>query len=202
MSSGRSLDAQLGHLLTQLADAFTCLNCDASLEGSSLYCSDLCIQMAELIRYARRCRRDGRDQRADVREAIEIKIGLVLGGGYDERARRLAAGIRDQVKTRDRGLCVLCGQIGTVLDHKAGSSPDLANLQLLCVACHNAKTKSWFRPLDASTDIDVFLRAAELQDRMEAPSPLRLCDSDRWGKVWQRIHAHRRSTMKNASPKT
>jgi hypothetical protein len=50
----------------------TCANCD-SLDVTTqtpLFCSQGCRQAAELVRYVRACRRDGRAELPDVREAI------------------------------------------------------------------------------------------------------------------------------------
>lgn len=66
--------------------------------------------------------------------------------------KRGSAGVKDRnkIKSRDNGLCQACNEegrttIGAVVDHKrplwAGGSDDDANKWLLCVPCHDAKTK-------------------------------------------------------------
>lgn len=60
--------------------------------------------------------------------------------------KRGSAGVKDResIKRRDCGVCQLCGRLGKVVDHIvplwAGGSDDESNKQLLCKACHDAKT--------------------------------------------------------------
>ena len=67
-----------------------CLNCDQPIDGAKLFCSSLCRQTAKTVRYARAVQTDGRIARADVAEAVRIKIGSILGGGYPDQERRLS----------------------------------------------------------------------------------------------------------------
>jgi 5-methylcytosine-specific restriction protein A len=59
--------------------------------------------------------------------------------------------IRQSVIARDKGLCVACKargntNLGKEVDHitplAKGGTDDLENLQLLCVACHERKTRA------------------------------------------------------------
>lgn len=88
----------------------TCANCDSRdvTVESPLFCSPRCLQAAQLVRYVRACRRDGRDQRPDVREAINMKRAMILGGGYPEERRHVPPEIRAEV-FRSSG-----GQMGVV----------------------------------------------------------------------------------------
>ena len=89
-----------------------CLNCDAAVQPTRpgpMYCSELCAETAELIRYVRGCRADGRVNQPDVQEAIRIKMALVLGGGYPETARALSDDLRATVYERANWLCENCG---------------------------------------------------------------------------------------------
>ena len=78
-----------------------CANCDSpeiTLQ-TPLFCSQQCRKAAELVRYVRGCRRDGRDQLADVQEAMRMRLAMVLGGGYPERQR--AFGRRRELRCSD-----------------------------------------------------------------------------------------------------
>lgn len=56
--------------------------------------------------------------------------------------------LRDFIISRDNGLCVRCGKIGTIVHHIVWLTPDNCNdtvivfgadnLELLCDSCHNA----------------------------------------------------------------
>src|SRR5687768_7004836 len=65
--------------------------------------------------------------------------------GIVER-KRGSAGVKDReaIKRRDCGVCQSCGRLGTEVDHItplwAGGSDGESNKQLLCDACHEAKT--------------------------------------------------------------
>jgi 5-methylcytosine-specific restriction endonuclease McrA len=74
-----------------------------------MYCSELCQEMAELIRYVRACRGDGRISQPDVKVAIRTKLALVLGGGYPEMARSVPDDVRAAVYERANWLCEECG---------------------------------------------------------------------------------------------
>jgi 5-methylcytosine-specific restriction endonuclease McrA len=167
-----------------------CLNCDAALEKAKLFCSDRCSDEAKLVRYVRRCREDGRDEKPDVREAIHIRVAHILAGGYPERERELSKSTRLQVVTRAGGRCQQCGEPGTQVDHISGSSNDPKNLQLLCRKCHSAKTKSAMVPL--SPDDDDFIEYVDkivlLTGRFDAPKPTRICDDhERWPTAWKAV---------------
>src|SRR5215210_7111741 len=137
----KTLDISLKHLVTF---PFPCPNCDQPILEGKLYCSEICSQEAHFVRYVRRCHQDGRDQQPDVREAIDIKLAMILSGGYPEQERRLTDSIRKAVIERDKGCCQKCGQPGDQIDHIRGNSDDMKNLQLLCRTCHNQKTKAGF----------------------------------------------------------
>ncbi|WP_442965063.1 HNH endonuclease [Pseudomonas sp. JS3066] len=75
----------------------------------------------------------------------EDRSGSTTERGYGAAWRR----IRERIMARDKGLCVACAEQGRVtpakhVDHvirKAdGGTDDDANLQSLCVPCHEAKT--------------------------------------------------------------
>ncbi len=144
------------------------------------------------MRYVRVCTTDGRINQPDIQEAIRIRRAFALSGGYPEQERRLSKATRDAVIERDRGCCVKCGDPeANQIDHIKGGSPALENLQLLCRKCHNQKTISGFVPVPTD-DLDTMTLAHELDDRIESPEPLRLCDSEYWGTLWRKVRAGRK----------
>jgi hypothetical protein len=68
---------------------FRCVNCSGSFDDIKLYCSDLCSDEADWVRYVRRCRSDGRYERAEIQEAITIRLAHILSGGYDITTEKL-----------------------------------------------------------------------------------------------------------------
>jgi hypothetical protein len=172
-----------------------CANCDAPLPATvtGLYCSELCTQTAEWVRYARRVMRDERANDDEVRYAVSIRLAHILGGGYAKDQRRLSPEVRAAVIERDGGRCRLCGAEGTEIDHIESSSADLANLQLVCRACHRSKTEQMLEP----SPQEARLAGAALWSRVEARQPLRLCDDqEAWRKVWTRLKSERQSRLK------
>ena len=129
----------------------------------------------------------------EVRYAISIRLAHILGGGYAKDQRRLSPEVRAAVIDRDGGRCRLCGAEGTEIDHIESSSPDLANLQLLCRACHRSKTEQMLEPAPP----EARLARAGLWSRVEASQPLRLCDDQKaWPEVWHRLKSERQSRLK------
>ncbi len=174
-----------------------CLNCDGlippHMRPGSLFCSEICKQRADTVRYGRRVFRDGRIQDPLVAEALRTKMAFaVTDGGYPSMLRDLDADIRNAVVERDGGRCVLCGQPGTEIDHIAGNSSELSNLQLLCHDCHTAKTQENFRPIEPDSQADRIW--SELMTRINSAEPLRQCDDEAtWPSRWRQIAAERRS---------
>jgi 5-methylcytosine-specific restriction endonuclease McrA len=183
----------------------TCFNCDSELETPRLFCSELCSQEAALVRYVRRCREDGRHGSLDVREAIQIRMAHILGGGYPERERQLSNSIRLQVFIRDNGICQACGKPGTEIDHIHGNSGALQNLQLLCNTCHVKKTKASMAPLsEGSEDFSQHVSKLHLMiQRFEAVRPHRLCDDHRdWPTQWARLFRERVEIFRRVATKS
>ncbi|HYR06480.1 MAG TPA: HNH endonuclease [Longimicrobium sp.] len=174
-----------------------CVSCGSIFESPTarLFCSDLCAEEATLVRYARRCRADGRIHRVDVQEAIDIRMALVLGGGYPRRERQLSAAVRAEIRERDEGRCRICGGEGTEIDHISGSDGNPENLQLLCNRCHTQKTIASFRtvkPGDPDYD-EINARASLIMKRIEAVHPQHACDDpDEWQSLSRTLLAQRR----------
>ena len=174
---------------------FPCPNCDHPINEAKLYCSEICKQEAKFVRYVRDCRRDGRDQQPDVQEAIQIKLAMILGGGYPEQERRLSKTIRDAVIKRDGGCCKKCGKPGTDIDHIHGNSNKMKNLQTLCRACHNQKTKASFVPISPESDPEAWAKTEALNRRIESAAPQKLCDAEEWAVIWRDIFSKRRQAI-------
>ncbi len=179
-----------------------CLNCDRLLSRECghpyMYCSERCSQTAHYVRRARRCERDGRVDRQDVRDALQIQRAMVLSGGYPKKERHIPKKLRDEVYARYEGRCARCGEAGTEIDHIEGSSNSLKNLQLLCHHCHTDKTKGRLGPI---TDLEPAMREivenreTELDERIDAKRPLRPCDDDlNWDDTWREIARGRSAT--------
>ncbi len=148
------------------------------------------------MRYARAATRDGRAVQPDVWEAIQIKLGFALAGGYPEKERRLFREEREAIFERDGWRCRLCGGPATQIDH-LGSVPDGEanhpdNLQAICEPCHRSKTLASFKPV---TDPEQQAKADELWERVQADQPLRICDDEKtWESRWKQLLCERRAT--------
>ncbi|WP_211268540.1 HNH endonuclease [Actinoplanes subtropicus] len=138
-----------------------------------LFCSELCRQTAETIRYWRGIVRDGRIDRPDVRYALRTRLAHLLAGGYATRARQLSSRTRQLVWDRDQGRCRSCGGPGEEIDHIEGDSPDPVNLQLLCAPCHRKKTE--LRMMPASPEQQQVLKDLKKR-RVDPDEPVLMCD--------------------------
>jgi 5-methylcytosine-specific restriction endonuclease McrA len=181
-----------------------CLHCDAAMPlhlHSKFYCSIACEQEAELIRYVRRCTTDGRIEQSDVQLAIQIRLAHIMAGGYDKNARRISTFDRMEVYERAKGKCAGCGKPGHEIDHIEGPSCDLSNLQLLCDACHNAKTQLNIHPVSPESPEYKHIEAKHqtFWEFVNAPSPTRSChDEKNWSMLWRSIQRERQQIF-NAS---
>ena len=183
---------------------FSCVNCDQVFVVSGaarLYCSPRCHQDAKLVRYVRACIKDGRMNDPLVREAIGIRFAIAYSekGYYDEKARRLLPAKKQQVIERDRDLCRLCGAVGTEIDHIKGDSDDLDNLQLLYHNCHSEKTEANMVPItpDHERYEEILARESELRSRIDALTPLRLCDDEtNWNSIYKELMTEQRQLLK------
>ncbi len=165
-----------------------CFNCDKEVaydraRKGKLFCSEKCQQTADAVRYGRATCRDGRYARdPKVREALTIKIGLVLGGGYPEQERRLTSQQRDEILTRDNHTCRICGQPATTIDHINGSSNNPDNLQSLCSDCHNRKTVAAMVPAGEEEAAE----ARKIWTRIKAEHSQLPCDDEvNWKTAWR-----------------
>lgn len=156
-----------------------CANCARLIVSrrQRIYCSDLCSQVADWVRYFQRTRADGRWRLPDIQESLSVRLAHISAGGYDDSGRSLSAKVRGEIIERDGGICRKCGKPGNEIDHIAGSSADLSNLQLLCRDCHMEKTMALMVPATPDVVARVFdpihERALEVPNRQP-------CDSMDW----------------------
>jgi 5-methylcytosine-specific restriction endonuclease McrA len=177
-----------------------CANCDSLsvTVQSPLFCSPRCRQAAQLVRYVRACRRDGRDQRLDVQEAIQMKKAMILGGGYPEQERQVPAETRAEVFRRAGGRCESCGRpldferstgnqdAVPTIQHVQGNSSDLSNLKAFCWRCNLADAQTRLVPVEPGSLAAMI--AADLAKRFSSPEPLRLCDDEQhWDSLWREL---------------
>lgn len=179
-----------------------CANCFEPLPDDYehrpwLFCSVLCQDTANTIRYWRKTSRNGRFQAdADVRYAISIRLAHMLAGGYNSDARRIPLDVRALVIERDR-VCVSCGGPGEEIDHIDGDSGDPGNLQLLCTTCHHAKTAEHLVPASEEQSDRIF---ALLVMRVAPEVPAQLCDDEtEWAALERRLRGERMARVKNAN---
>jgi len=208
MGSGTSTEALNCVNPKPIYTSGTCANCDSAevTLRAPLFCSPVCRQAAELVRYVRACRRDGRDQLLDVREAIHTRMAMVLGSGYPERQRQAPAEVRAAVFRRAGGRCESCGRsldfdratgdpdaISTI-QHFAGNSNDIANLKAFCRRCNLADAQARFIPVAPGSWQENL--AIELELRWLAVDPIRLCDDDRvWNGRWREVAGEARKAI-------
>jgi 5-methylcytosine-specific restriction endonuclease McrA len=169
-----------------------CPGCGESFpaKGQQVYCSLACSQTAELVRYARRKRLEGTFDRADVAEAIAIRLSqIVVNGGYDKRAREITDELRKEIMARAGGKCEHCGKpfetegdYRATIQHCKGASNRVEDLRAWCYRCNMDHAQSV--PITL-TDEQVLTELGIIA-RWEAPEPLRICDDpEQWPKVWR-----------------
>ena len=172
-----------------------CANClDALPEAvEGLFCSELCSQTADTVRYWRRVTRDGRLADSEVQLAIKTRVAHLLAGGYRRKARRLSDATRALVWQRDSGRCVACGEPGTEIDHIASDSAEMSNLQLLCRECHLVKTAQQMVPSSESQALCV---RELIEERVAPTAPALLCDDEvGWAYEWRSLKSARGSRL-------
>lgn len=173
-----------------------CANCRLPLDPSNdtLFCGETCRSEADTVRYWRTVIRDGRIGNPDVFEALRTRKAFLLVGGYPAAERALTKETKAAVRARDGGLCVQCHQPGDEIDHIAGSSSDLSNLQLLCRDCHHKKTAASMVP--ATPEDMARLRSIEELRVLPNQSPNLSDDESEWRKVSRTLKAERRARLK------
>jgi 5-methylcytosine-specific restriction endonuclease McrA len=180
-------------------EAGRCVNCDGPgvTVTAPLYCSPRCKQAAGLVRYVRARRADGMESRPDIREAIQMRLAMVLGGGYPEARRQVTAEVRAVIYARAEGQCEECGclldrdgssgnpdSLATI-QHVNGNSNDPENLKAFCRRCNMADAQAKFVRVEPGSSQGLIAR--QLAERWSSPKPLRLCDVANWNDIWSAL---------------
>ena len=183
--------------LARLVLSLDCANCGNEVSRPALYCSDLCTQTADVVRYVRRCLSDGRVERPDVQEGIGSKLLMLTADGYPKKARNVSEARRAEVFARDNFKCVLCGADATQIDHINGHSDDPSNLRAVCRTCNITEAFNNARTVTPESDpglysyIEGLFRT--LADRIAHAAPLRACDDETaWNAAQKRLMPRRR----------
>jgi hypothetical protein len=172
-----------------------CANCFDPLpeEADGLFCGEWCKETAGSVRYIRKVFRDERRDDPLVQQAIQKRLAFLPVGGYQGLGRRLSASTRAEVVERDHGVCQSCGKPANQVDHIAGSSGSLDNLQLLCDECHHEKTVANFVP--APVEVQAMI-AELLLTRVYPDAPSRLADDEAaWDGAWRGLKTARRQRL-------
>lgn len=183
----------------------TCLNCDNLIDNPAwpyLYCSELCKQEAKYVRYHRACFLDGRAEREDVQLALQIRLAMILGGGYPDKERHLKRSLRAKIFDRDKGLCYICGKVGNQIDHTFEFPDrginDPSNLRVICEKCHNIKTTANFVKITPETHPEKWEHAQKLKIRVFGPDVPKICDDElTWKENWLKVAIERQYYVKD-----
>ena len=183
------------------SESFECLNCGKEIvfpTSPVLYCSIACSQEAELVRYVRRCTLDGRIEKEDVQEAIQIRLAHIMSGGYNKKERHISPDLRERVFELYGWKCNICGAPGIDIDHISGPENEIDNFQLLCRECHNRKTLENVVIVEEGCEKydQIKKRYSQFWKRVEAGTPLKICDDgENWKSKWRSIVAKRREIL-------
>lgn len=188
-----------------------CVNCDGPLLGNGLlYCSPACEQEAGYVRYFRQVLKDGRWRKPEIQETIRIRGVVVMNGGYPHPERAISKQYREFVLQRDNYTCRACGEPGRQVDHIRlrgfnGNINHPLNLQVLCAACHRAKTLADVHTISHREDPELWQKlhekSVELDRRVRADPPERACDDEAtWGATWRRLRAERQAQLAKLRP--
>jgi hypothetical protein len=137
---------------------------------------------------------DGRADDDDVAEAVQMRVALLLGGGYGFHRQKISAEVRHEIIERAGGRCERCGReldrdgstgvydAMATLQHVARSSNDPSNLQAFCMRCNMDDAESHFVPVEEGSAQAELL--GYLEARWSAAEPFLACDDH---ENWKRL---------------
>ncbi|SOD22794.1 HNH endonuclease [Nitrosomonas ureae] len=182
-------------------DTLKCVNCDNEInnEGSVIYCSEYCQQIAGTIRYVRRARIGHRESEIEFQVGLGDRLNHLPNGGYPVRDRHLSKELRERIFKRDNYTCRICGKKeAQQIDHIMGSSDDPTNLQAACADCNREKAFSNTRLATAEEKKFIENLYFNMAMRIATPVPSLACDDhERWQKTEPKIRGARKKIIKN-----
>lgn len=178
-----------------------CINCGlATPSPGSLYCGERCGQIAQLIRYARRKLAEGTYDRPDIAEAIRIRGGILVAGGYyDKRSRAVTEETRENLRVRSKGRCEKCGCEFTSEGERRFTVQHTATkygfvLEAWCYRCNMDHVLATARPIES---MDEFLFIVDFENRIHAKKPRIICDDpDEWPNIYREMQMAARAQGK------
>ncbi|SDH34299.1 HNH endonuclease [Nitrosomonas sp. Nm132] len=188
--------------IAEFVDTLKCVNCskEINIEGSVIYCSEYCQQIAGTIRYVRRGRINQRESEIEFQVGLGDRLNHLPNGGYPARDRLLSKELRETIFKRDNYTCRICGKkAAQQIDHIKGSSNDPTNLQAACSDCNREKAflnRRLITPEEREAIEKLYFNMAM---RIATPFPLLACDDhERWQKTEPKIRGARKKTIKEA----
>lgn len=181
-------------------DTLKCVNCskEINIEGSVIYCSEYCQQIAGTIRYVRRARIDQRESEIEFQVGLGDRLNHLPNGGYPARDRLLSKELRETIFKRDNYTCRICGKKkAQQIDHIKGSSNDPTNLQAACSDCNREKAFSDLRLITPEEREAIEKLYLNMAMRIVTPFPSLACDDhERWQKTEPKIRGARKKAIK------
>lgn len=185
--------------IASFLDTLKCVNCGKAIdiEGSVIYCSEYCQQVAGTIRYVRRARINHRESEFEFQIGLGDRLYHLPNGGYPARYRRLSKELRETIFKRDSYTCCICSKKkAQQIDHIKGSSNDPINLQAVCADCNREKAFSNQRSATPEEREILENLYVDMAMRIAAPFPLQACDNyGRWQKTEPIIRGARKKAI-------
>jgi hypothetical protein len=179
----------------------SCPNCGSPTDPKTLYCTEVCGQRAEHVRYIRKGLMGEKFlDYTTWHDGVGAKHLFVLTDiGYPKKQRALSKVERAAVIRRDEERCVRCGGRGEQIDHR-GATNALEMLQLTCKQCNLDLITTRARDnYVAQSDVEEraaietqiamkkrFAIESQIACRILSPVPLNECDDEvQWNSRWR-----------------
>lgn len=183
-------------------DTLKCVSCgkEINIEGSVIYCSEYCQQIAGTIRYVRRARIGHRESEIEFQIGLGDRLNHLPNGGYPAQDRLLSKELRETIFKRDNYTCRICSKKeAQQIDHIKGSSNDPTNLQAVCADCNREKAFSNQRLATPEEREIIEKLYVDMAIRIATPFPSLACDDHgRWQKTEPKIRGARKKAIKEA----